>query len=85
MPDTLHPPAERCSCRCHEGSVSDRWRADGVSLYDIVEAAVACHRCRGKHAVALLSMRPANAPAPRVVEPYIEPDPPKKPEGEDGG
>ena len=86
MPDELHP-SPRCLCLCHQGSITDRFRADGVSLYDVVEAAVACEDCRGKHAVALLSTRLANAPGPRIVEriAWVDPDPPKKIEGEDGG
>ncbi len=87
MPDVLQPPDTRCLCFCHAGSITDRFRADGVSLYDIVEAAVACEHCRGKHAVALLSTALANAPDARIYDPYgwADPEIPKKPEGEDGG
>ncbi len=86
MPETLHPPPDtRCLCFCHAGSIGDRYRSDGVSLYDVVEAAVACRYCRGRHAVALLSSALANAPDTRVYDPYGWADPPRKPEGEDGG
>lgn len=89
MREELHPPPERCLCECHRCASPDgivvRIRADGVSLYDVVEAAVACADCRGKHAVALLSMRLANAPAPRIVDRDAWQDPPRKIEGEDGG
>ncbi len=79
MPDTLHPI---CVCPCHY--LGDRRMADGVSLFDAVEAAVACSWCLGAHSVVLLSRQLANAP---LIDPdaWSDPDPPKKPEGEDGG
>lgn len=52
----------RCICDCHRGSVTDRMRADGVSVTDPVEAAVACPSCLKHHAAALLD--PDRAPLP---------------------
>lgn len=67
----------RCVCDCHSGaapeSVAERRRADGVSLTDPVEAAVACSKCRAFHSVALLSQLNANAP---LVDPTAWVDPP---------
>ncbi len=73
---------DRCACPCHW--LGDRRKADGVSLYDAVEAAVACSECLPAHSVALLSRLPANAP---VVDPeaWVDSYDKKKPEGEDGG
>ena len=78
MPVTPSPP--RCWCRCHEASSYDRHHPTGVSYGDPLEAAVACPACQPYHAVALLSMRLANAPAPRIVEKgvWVDPDPKKK-------
>lgn len=64
----------RCLCKCHEGSVTDRQRADGVSLFDPVEAATACSQCRPFHSVALLNRLDANAP---VIDPNAWTDPPR--------
>lgn len=62
--------------------MSDRRRADGVSCEDPLEAAVACEACRRYHSRALLSMRLANAPAPRIVDAGQWVDPPiQKPDG----
>jgi hypothetical protein len=81
--------AERCLCQCHIGSRGDRWRADGVDLRDVLEAAVSCDTCRPAHSLALLSTRLANAPAPRIKGVYVDFDPKKateeKPEKEDDG
>lgn len=53
---------------------------------------MACDSCRGKHAVALLSMRLANAPAPRIITPWEDPYdkkgpslPPTPPESQEDG
>lgn len=78
----------RCHCRCHQGSVGDRLRDEGVAYDDVLEAAVACSACQRYHAVALLSMRLANAPAPRIVEKgqWVDPDikKPEKPDEQPG-
>lgn len=87
MAGELLPP-KRCICPCHEGSVGDRHRADGVSVTDPIEAACACPTCLNNHADALLSMRLANAPAPRIVDrvTWVDPEPPKPIiDDEDGG
>lgn len=67
----------RCVCDCHSGaapeSVADRRRADGVSLFDPVEAAIACSKCRALHSVALLNRLDASAP---IVDPDAWIDPP---------
>ena len=87
MPVPPSPP--RCWCRCHEASSYDRHHPTGVSYEDPLEAAVACPACQPYHAVALLSMRLANAPAPRIVEKgqWVDPDPKKKakPDEQAGG
>lgn len=69
-----------CKCRCHESSVVDRRDQKGVDLHDPLEAAVACPACKPYHSVALLSMRLANAPAPRIIEKgvWVDPDPKPK-------
>ena len=70
----------KCHCRCHLASVADRRSDAGVPYEDALEAAVACPACQPYHAVALLSMRLANAPAPRIIEKgvWVDPDPKKK-------
>lgn len=69
-----------CHCRCHEASITDRRAGLGVSYEDVLEAAVACPACQPYHSVALLSMRLANAPAPRVVMngQWVDAEPPKR-------
>lgn len=44
----------RCLCPCHEGGFADRIRADGVSVFDPIEAVIACDACRKSHCRALL-------------------------------
>lgn len=90
MSSELLPPA-RCACPCHYASSPDgiaRQRADGVSVTDVIEAAVACKCCRPRHCPALLARDLANAPPPTIIErvPWVDPEPPKfAPDGEDGG
>lgn len=77
-------PPTRCICLCHDGSIGDRFRADGVDVRDIIEAAVACDRCRKYHVYALLSDRDANAPQPRIIQPretteWVDVDPVRPP------
>lgn len=73
----------RCLCECHYGSVGDRRRADGVDCANPIEAAVACEGCRHRHVEALLSMRLANAPAPRIITPWEDPYEKKTPPAPD--
>jgi hypothetical protein len=84
----------RCVCPCHTSSspasIVERYRADGVPTNDVIEAACACSKCLNTHADALLSMRLANAPTPRVVDrvAWVDSDPKKTQadgEGDDGG
>lgn len=84
MPAAPSPP--RCFCRCHEASIIDRRAFRGVPYEDALEAAVACPACQPYHSVALLSMRLANAPAPRIVEAgeWVDPPVPKPAESDDG-
>lgn len=72
------PGEPRCVCPCHYGVVIEwdrrgaRSRADGVDLRNPIDAATACSKCQPRHAVALLSVRDANAPMPRIVEPWVD-------------
>ncbi len=69
--------ADRCACPCHVDTsskpVAERQRADGVSLYDVLEAEVACSRCKPRHSLALLSRLPANHPEPPDSSVWIDP------------
>lgn len=66
--------ADRCLCRCHEGSVTDkRYRADGVDVRDPIEAVVACVRCVNAHCPALLDQPPEPRQRPTLV-PWSEID-----------
>jgi hypothetical protein len=66
----------RCLCRCHDGSVDGRRRADGVSVTDAIEAAVACDSCRRHHCPALIATNLLNDPVRALSDAFI---------GEDGG
>ncbi len=64
----------RCQCWCH-APIDGIWFPHGVSVLDVIEAAVACSCCRPRHAPALLSRRLANSPEPRERTLWVDPDP----------
>lgn len=70
----------------------DRRCAGGVDMRNPLEAAVSCSECQPRHAVALLSLRLANAPVPRIKVPWEdpyekkkEPETPPPPDKQDDG
>jgi hypothetical protein len=86
MPSQSSPPAT-CKCLCHAPN-DGIWYSAGVSVLDVIEAAVACKCCRPRHCEALLSQRLANAPTPRVIGRWVDPEPTKQQadgDTEDGG
>jgi hypothetical protein len=69
-----HVPRTFCHCWCHKG-LGEPWRPDGVDTAHVIEAALACDRCRNWHSAALLATLLANETplAPRVKTPWIDP------------
>jgi len=68
----------RCLCWCHKEH-DGYWRSDGVDVFDVLEAAIACTLCINHHCPALLGKKPRPTPAPLAEKDEWKDPPPSNP------